>query len=145
MSVPPSGAGALTDPREHAHSHAHSDASGRSHSHAGPDGGSHSHGEPASYPPSREGSVVVDIGGDVGALIIDTPPDLVGAEIEISLDGGARRTHVAVRERRGDGPVQHAAVFPALVAGTYTVWDPHSGAQRTTVVVNGASVTRLTW
>ena len=121
---------------EHPHAHAHSDSPAGSHPHP--------HSEPSSYPPSREGAVVVDIGGDVGALIIDTPPALAGAEIEISHESGDRRTHVAVRERHGQGAVHHAAVFPALVAGAYTVWDPQGGARRT-AVVSGASVTRITW
>lgn len=39
--------------------------------------------------PSMDGTVVLDIGGDIGALILLTGPDLLLAEIEISrLDGG---------------------------------------------------------
>lgn len=104
------------------------------------------HAEPASYGPSREGTVVVDIGADIGVLIVDTPAALAGVEIEISLEGSTRRSHVAVRERHGDeeGDVRHAAVFPTLAAGTYTLWEPEGGARRT-VVVAGAAVTRVTW
>jgi hypothetical protein len=133
----------------HGDAHSHSRVGSESHAHSHADSAdahahSHTNSEPTSYGPSREGSVVVDIGGNVGALIIDTPPALVGAEIEISPEGSAQRTHVAVRERRGDGPVQHAAVFPALAAGSYTVWDPQGG-ERSTAVIAGASVTRITW
>ena len=72
--------------------------------------------------PSEEGSVVVDIGGDVGAAIVSTPASLVGSEIEIrrchtTWDG----THVAVRERQVAGGVMHAAFFPGLAYGTYEV------------------------
>lgn len=127
-----------TDDHGHGHEHPHADS--HSHPHQAP----HTPAEPASYGPSREGTVLVDIGGDVGALIIDTPPALAGLEIEISPAGSARRTHVAVRERHGEGPVRHAAVFPGLAAGAYTVWDPQGQARRT-AVITGASVTRITW
>src|SRR5271154_5820257 len=55
--------------------------------------------------PSGPGTVVLDLGVDVGALILYTPADLDGAEIEISLDDapGARRTHSAVRQRQRPG------------------------------------------
>jgi hypothetical protein len=120
----------LDDEHEHRHRHG--------------DGPAHRHAEPASYGPSRDGAVVVDIGGDVGALIIDTPAALAGVEIEISPAGSTRRSHVAVRERHGDGQPRHAAVFPALAAGTYTLWEPGGGA-RGTVEVGGARVTRIAW
>ena len=110
------------------------------HGHAGAHPGS----EPTSYGPSHEGAVVVDIGGNIGALIIDTSAAMTDVEIEISPAGSARRTHVAVRERRGSGPVQYAAVFPALAEGTYTLWEPGGGA-RDTVEVVGAHVTRVAW
>jgi hypothetical protein len=72
--------------------------------------------------PSGKGSVVVDIGGDVGAAIISTPSSLVGSEIEIRRCGTAwDGTHVAVRERQVSGGVMHAALFPGLVCGTYEV------------------------
>ena len=48
--------------------------------------------------PSEKGSVLIDIGNDVGAVVVTTPSSLIGSEIEIrrcgtSWDG----THVAVR------------------------------------------------
>jgi hypothetical protein len=104
----------------------------------------HPGSEPASYGASHEGAVVVDIGGTIGALIIDTPATMADVEIEISPVGSAKRTHVAVRERHGSGPVQHAAVFPALAAGTYTLWGP-GGEARSTVEVVGGQVTRAAW
>jgi hypothetical protein len=111
----------------HGHAHGHRDA--------------HAEG----YGPSEHGSVLVDIGGDVGALVILTPPDLHGTEIELSpVDHGDRRTHVAVRERRGPGATLHAAVFPSLAAGVYTVWDPASRPV-TQVTVTGGQVAQLSW
>ncbi|GAB3799282.1 hypothetical protein GCM10027605_12510 [Micromonospora zhanjiangensis] len=42
--------------------------------------------------PSYTGTVVLDIGGDTGALVIHTGPELLGAEIEVSpVDRGVRR------------------------------------------------------
>jgi len=65
--------------------------------------------------PSQEGSVVVDIGGDIGAAIVSTPATLVGSEIEIRRCGAAwDGTHVAVRERHVSGGVLHAAFFSGL-------------------------------
>ncbi|MEZ0092427.1 hypothetical protein [Streptacidiphilus sp. EB129] len=97
------------------------------------------------YGPSRAGSVLVDIGGDIGALIIHTPAGLHGAELELSpADTPGLRTHMAVRERRGHGPTRHAAIFPSLACGTYDVWHPagHPAAQ---VTITGGQVTQLTW
>ena len=75
-------------------------------------------------PPSGDGSVVLDIGRGVGALVVHTAPSLCGLEIEISpagLHGHARRTHVVVRERHVAGETSFAAVFPALAAGVYVL------------------------
>jgi hypothetical protein len=50
--------------------------------------------------PSWEGSVVLDIGEDVGALLLHTSPSLLGHEIDlIPEDPCIPRTHSAVRER----------------------------------------------
>ena len=103
----------------------------------------HTHGE--TYGPSHDGSVLVDIGGDIGALIILTPPDLNGTEIELSpVDNGEIRTHVAVRERHGPEATLHAAVFPSLTAGTYTVWD-RASRPLARVTVTGGQVAQFTW
>jgi hypothetical protein len=98
--------------------------------------------------PSGEGSVVVDIGGDVGAAIVSTPPSLVGSEIEIrrcgtSWDG----THVAVRDRHVSGGVVHAALFSDLDHGTYEVrvrGDADSPVATLTVEGGRVSAARLT-
>jgi hypothetical protein len=80
---------------------------------------------------SAPGSVVLDIGPGVGALVLHTPPDLEGAEIEISLAAhGAARTHSQVRKRvtsgksgaSADTDVSYAGVYPSLAAGSYTIW-----------------------
>ena len=101
-------------------------------------------------PPSGTGSVVLDIGADTGALILYAPASLNGAEIEISPAGppaGARtqaRTHSRVRERRTGNGVEHAAVYPAVPAGTYTIWRD-AVTPAATVTIAGGTVTSYRW
>jgi len=97
--------------------------------------------------PSRAGSVVLDLGAGVGALILDAPAELNGREIEISpaADGtGCRRTHSMVRERRTGARTSYAAVYPGLAAGHYTIWRD-AAAPAGTVTIDGGRVTRYRW
>jgi hypothetical protein len=72
--------------------------------------------------PSEKGSVLVDLGGDVGAAIVSTPATLIGSEIEIRRCGVAwDGTHVAVRERHVAGGLVYAALFSGLAQGHYEV------------------------
>lgn len=67
--------------------------------------------------------VVLDIGQDIGALVVYTGEELRGKEIEISPEGNdTKRTHTSILERRVNGRVMFAGVFAALPAGHYTVW-----------------------
>jgi hypothetical protein len=97
--------------------------------------------------PSSAGTVVLDLGGGIGALILDTPAELAGLEIEISpARGGAsgRRTHSMVRERRTGAGTHYAAVYPDLAAGDYTIWrdaDTPAG----TITIDSGQVTRYRW
>jgi hypothetical protein len=96
--------------------------------------------------PSSAASVILDIGGAVGALILHTPPHLNGVEIEISLNGraDAPRTHSRVRERRASTDAAYAAVYPGLPAGVYTIWrDATTSAA--TVTITGGHVTSTNW
>ncbi len=88
--------------------------------------------------------MVLDIGGDVGALVLYCPAELDGTEIEISQDG-APRTHSQVRERRlSSAPPVYAAVYPGLQAGSYTIWrDDGSAAGQ--VQLEGGQVATWTW
>ncbi len=97
-------------------------------------------------PPSGIGTVLLDIGADTGALILHTPVELDGLEIEISPDGvpGAARTHSRVRERRIGSAVWHAAVYPAVRAGRYTVWRD-AVTPATTVTITGGSIASCQW
>ncbi len=98
--------------------------------------------------PTHDGTVMIDIGGDMGALVIITPSELVREEIEISaLAPNAKRVHVAVRERlRTGGPPRYAAVFPSLDAGEYTLWRRKGGDEVAgTVSIIGGQVTETEW
>jgi len=88
-------------------------------------------------PPSWDGSVVLDIGGDVGALLLRTPSTLNGHEIDLDpVDENSPHTHSAVRERRLSGGVAYAAVYPSLKAGHYRV-----GGTGQRVLIVGGQVT----
>jgi hypothetical protein len=93
--------------------------------------------------PSHDGSVVVDIGGNVGALVLYTGAEQLGVEIDVeALGEPGSRTHVAVRERHVGGATTFAAVYPALVAGDYVLHLP--GAPRI-VAITGGSIAEVVW
>lgn len=96
--------------------------------------------------PSGVGTVVLDIGGDTGALILHAPAELNGVEIEISPNGvrEAARTHSRVRERRVGSAVRYAAVYPAVPAGCYTIWRD-AATPAATVTVTGGSIASCQW
>ncbi|MBV9357759.1 MAG: phospholipase [Chloroflexi bacterium] len=67
--------------------------------------------------------VVLDIGDDVGALILYTPAALHGREIEVSpLSDTQRRVHTAVLRRSINQRPLYAAVYAELPAGDYRIW-----------------------
>ena len=85
----------------------------------------HSHHDASYWSRRHTESVVLDIGDDVGALVLYTRPELHGHEIEVSPLGGvehAARVHSAVLERSVNGQTVFAAVYPELPAGEYAVW-----------------------
>jgi hypothetical protein len=96
--------------------------------------------------PSDPGTVVMELGADVGALILYTPVALNGSEIEISRDDdpGAARTHSQVRPRHLTTATRYAAVYPGLRAGRYTIW---RDGQRpaATAVITGGQATSCRW
>lgn len=72
--------------------------------------------------PTGPGRVVLDIGGDVGAAVVRTPPALAGAEMEIRRPGETwTGRHVSVRERPLPDGAVWAAVFEGLQAGRWEV------------------------
>jgi hypothetical protein len=108
------------------------------HDDAGHEGtGVYSHeGHP--LPPSYAGSVVLEVGGLVGALVLYAPERLAGAEVEVVRQGEpGHTTHSAVRQRQlAPGRQAYAAVYPGLPAGTYRV-----DGCRELVTVDGGRVT----
>jgi hypothetical protein len=98
--------------------------------------------------PSGVGTVLLDIGGEVGAAAIYVPASLAGEEIEIrGVDEPWRGTHVAVRERPLSDRTVWAALFPALSQGSYEIrvrgGDPTTPTAR--VRVTGGQVTAQHW
>jgi hypothetical protein len=119
---------------EHVNEHAH-----EGHSH---EGHSHSHDPHA----AGDGPTVLDIGGDIGALILHTSADLEGAEIEISPVGSPdQRRHVAVHARQlPGGRTIYAAMYYSLMAGSYELWAA-DGTPALTVDITGGAIAECTW
>jgi hypothetical protein len=95
------------------------------------------------YGPTGAGSVILELGEHVGALILEVPPALAGREIEISPVGGPRR-HSMVRERRTAAGVSYAAVYPNLPAADYVIWRDKA-TPAATVTVSPAQPTTYGW
>lgn len=89
---------------------------------------------------SAHDNLVLDIGGGTGALVIHATADRDQAEIEISPEGSQARSHNVVRARATGGGSRYAAVFPALTAGDYVVWQDAATAAGT-VTIHGGQVT----
>lgn len=89
--------------------------------------------------------VVLEIGEDVGALIVHTDAELHGVEIEISPAGDdAQRSHKEVLERSTGGRPAYTAVFDRVPEGAYTLWT--AGVPRArNVTVAGGQVAELSW
>jgi hypothetical protein len=89
--------------------------------------------------------VVLEIGGDLGALIVYTEPALHGREIEISPAANDHpRAHKDVLSRPVNGRPMYTAVFDQLPEGAYTLWLDGTAAARDVRVI-GAQVTDLDW
>jgi hypothetical protein len=94
--------------------------------------------------PGGPASVVLEIGGDIGAAVVAAPESLSHVEVEIRRRGRPwDGTHVAVRPRHLPGGVLHAALFGSLAAGCYEVRVRPDGAEQpiTFFKVEGGQVT----
>ncbi|MBF4769674.1 hypothetical protein ISU10_18045 [Nocardioides agariphilus] len=111
-------------------------------------------------PHAGQGSVLLDIGGDVGALVVAMPASMVGTEIEIAPvgqgrghehehghahDGHPHRPHVAVVDRPVGGATMPSLVFPELVEGTYELFDKGGHAVLLKAAITGGEVTFIDW
>jgi hypothetical protein len=98
----------------------------------------HDHDHTAAHRPHDE-AVVLEIGEELGALVVYTDPSLLHLEIEISPAGNdAARSHKDVLERVVGGRSLYAAVFDKLHAGAYTLWQDDVVRTRGAPVAGGA-------
>ena len=107
-------------------------------------------------PFAGQGSVLLDIGGDVGALVVIMPAALVDEEVEIRPRGTNQHAHshgeahqhhphVAVVERPVIGDVVPSLVFPELVEGRYELYVKGTDQVELTAEVVGGEVTTAAW
>lgn len=118
-------------------------------------------------PWAGQGAVVLDIGGDIGALVVAMPVQTVGLEVEIrpldgqhvhlhghdqghhghgDLQGHEHLAHVAVVARPVAGGSLPSLVFPELPSGRYDLFEKGRPDQvRLRAEVAGGAVTRLDW
>ena len=86
---------------------------------------------------------MLDIGGDIGALVVRLDPGTEGTELHVRAPAVTDWTiHTGVWERhQGDGHVT-VALFPELREGTWIVLDEH-GQDVTSVTVTGGALATL--
>lgn len=121
----------------HIHDHNHAQDHGHDHQ-------VHPAAEQYSARPHPE-YVVLEIGEDIGALIVHANPAMHGVEIEISSAGAdERREHKEVLERRAGGAPAFTAVFDGLPAGRYTLW-VDGAARARDVTVEAGAIAQLDW
>ena len=119
-------------------------------------------------PYAGQGSVLLDIGDDVGALVVTMPAALDGAEVEIrprtdprhdhphdqpaghdhehgSPSGHHHHPHVAVVLRPVVGAKVPSLVFPELREGAYELYLRPAGPVELVVGIRGGSVTEARW
>ena len=82
--------------------------------------------------------VLLDIGGDVGAVVVHLGDDPVDDELEIQPVGDpAGRFHTGVHDRVVGGAVTRTAIFPEVRTGTYELLDRHASPFAVVVAVGG--------
>ncbi len=132
----------MTASHDHDHDHDHDH-------HHGPGHGQHTHEH--EHPPETQpsnlglGAPVLDIGGDIGALVLYTTEELESLEIEVSLTTDLdHRTHTQIHKRTVNGRTFWAGVYAQLKEGDYQVWWDDASCERTFTITGGA-VTELDW
>ena len=101
----------------------------------------HSHRHEHPLPPSGQGTVVLDIGGDVGALVVHATGELSGVEIELA--ASCERTQGSCTRRCANGAARrgvYAGVFTGRRRGQYTLVGV-GGRADTNVTIGNGSVT----
>lgn len=90
------------------------------------------------------GTVVLDIGGDVGAAVVIAGPAQEGCELEIRAAGETwSGRHVAFHPRRSARGSSTAAVFPRLEAGEWEVRLQGARGAGVVLSVTGGAVTTV--
>ncbi|MCH1867709.1 hypothetical protein [Nocardioides sp. CFH 31398] len=125
-------------------------------------------GSPASVenPHAGTGSVLLDVGGDVGALVVNMPAHTVGDEVEIHPEGtdlaalrvhdaehaaghghghGHHHDHVAVVVRPTPGGPRPSLVYPELTQGRYLLCPVGADTAVLTAEISGGTVTEVDW
>lgn len=89
-------------------------------------------------------ALVLDIGGDIGALILYADVSCLGQEVDLTPAGVPRshHLHTMIRRRRAVSREFIAGVYPEVPAGEYTVWGLN-GEALTTVAIVGGEVTEF--
>jgi hypothetical protein len=103
------------------HEHSHTASHGTEHRHDQSHGHGHHHHHEAAE--ARAQPVVLDLGGDIGALVVYTDPELLGVEIELSPAGAdEERRHKQVLSRLLGPVTATVLVYDNLPQGDYTLW-----------------------
>lgn len=90
-------------------------------------------------------AVVLDIGGQLGALVVHWDAERLDTPIEISRAGhDDERQHQHVLERPLHGRTFYAAVFDQIADGRHTLWVDGEARARD-VRITGGQVTELHW
>jgi hypothetical protein len=123
----------------HTHSHPHD----HPHPHGHPHAHEHEHATTESYEHVRGGPPVLDIGGEIGAMVATMSPQTVGHELHLRSEHHPPvSVHTGVWDRQlGDRTVT-AAVFCELVEGTYWVLDA-TGADVHPVEITGGELATI--
>lgn len=106
----------------------------------------HSNLEPI-LPPSGEGTVVLNIGGESGAAVIYTDASLGGSEIEIRPVGQPwEGMHTGIRQRDLQDEMCFAAVFGTIAAGSYQLRIKGTDSEPILAIeVSGGGITEANW
>lgn len=112
----------------------------------------------AENPFAGQGSVLLDIGDDIGALVVTVPADMDGVEVEIRPAHGhghahhdghdhhhRHHPHVAVVTRPTPSGEVPSLVFPEVAEGRYGLYLKETEDLRLLVSIVGGEVTTAEW
>lgn len=89
--------------------------------------------------------VVLDIGGNIGALIVYADEALIDTPIEVSPgDSDVNKFHQHILERPMPDGTTYAAVFDKITEGTYTLW-LHGEPRVRDFGITGGEIAEVDW